>query len=152
MRQLGPKSTAVPDHCARIAHRPSVHRKNVRLANHYCYASKPILACVPSQYGLLPDAPQRHRTDFSVCSIVWPVPQQISRWPSIWMGPLGNDVTATFPARSLIGSNGFAGTSPVAAKFAPTCDPSQYGLFCDAPQRHSVTRNPASLPSTDTAA
>ncbi len=40
------------------------------------------------------------------------------------------------------------GGSPVAAKPTSWCEPSQYGLFLEAPQRHSVARKLVVLPAT----
>lgn len=59
----------------------------------------PTRACVPSQYGLFAEWPQRQSAVFVVRFTVLPVPAQISRLPSMRSGPSGCGVTVSGPAR-----------------------------------------------------
>jgi hypothetical protein len=52
-------------------------------------ASNPILVCVPSQNGLLVEAPQRQRAIFSPASILLPLASRRANFPAIKYGPLG---------------------------------------------------------------
>ncbi len=95
---------------------------------------------LPSQYGLFLDWPQRHSTNscprFSVC----PVPEMISRGPTIFSGPFFRSTTSTGPLRTASAAESVAAGSPLAVNPAAACEPSQNGLCFDWPQRQSVAR------------
>ena len=99
---------------------------------------KPIRVWVPSQKGLLADPPHLHRRAVVTRSMVRPVPAQISRGPDTASGPLCCGVIVSAPSRGVSCSLGRVVGSPVATKCASLCEPSQKGLFFDAPHRHSV--------------
>ena len=80
--------------------------------------------------------------------IVRPVPLITSRLPVTASGPLGAGATMTSPSRAASAVTSPVAGSPVATKPASLCEPSQYGLFFDAPQRQSVARVPIGLPET----
>src|SRR5882672_1338772 len=113
---------------------------------------KPILACVPSQNGLFDEPPQRHSQACCVRSTVRPVPLQISRLPVTSSGPFLAGVTASVPFLRASGSEAWVAGSPLALNPAATWLASHQGLFLEAPQRHSVARNPAGLPPIDSSA
>jgi hypothetical protein len=51
------------------------------------------------------------------------------------------------PSRRASGADGCVAGSPLARKAIPRWLASHQGLFFDAPQRHSVARNPAGIPA-----
>src|SRR5207248_5497488 len=113
---------------------------------------KPIFECVPSQKGLLALPPQRQRYADVTRATARPVPLMISRLPRTLRGPLACGSIASTPSRAGSMSVLPLGGSPLALKPASRCEPSQYGLFLDAPQRHKVARKPAGTPSICSAA
>ena len=102
--------------------------------------TNPILAWVLSQYGLVDECPQRHRRVLASFMTVRPVPLRTSRLPETARGPLRCGLISNSPSLTSSGSKAAALGSPVATKPAVLCEPSQKGLFFEAPQRQSVAR------------
>ena len=95
-------------------------------------------ACVPSQNGLVLLPPHRQSCADSSRATTRPVPEMISMLPRTCSGPSVSGVTSSGPSRTDSMSALPVGGSPLAAKFTSWCEPSQNGLFFEAPQRHSV--------------
>src|SRR5215469_2870568 len=108
---------------------------------------KPIFACVPSQNGLLPLPPQRHSRAWVTRATTRPVPEVISRLPRTRRGPSVSGSTESTPSRTASMSVFPESGSPEAVNFTSLWEPSQKGLFFDAPQRQSVARNTPRCPS-----
>jgi hypothetical protein len=102
-----------------------------------------MVACVPSQKGLLAEPPQRHRRAAVTRSTVRPVPAQSSRLPRTRRGPFFWRRMSSTPPRAARGSERRVAGSPVATKPMLLWLPSQKGLFWEAPQRQRVARKPA---------
>ena len=77
-------------------------------------ATKPTLACVPSQYGLFCEWPQRHSQVSVTRLTVRPVPLTTSNEPCTCSGPFFVGVTVNGPSRCASASEDFVGGSPVA--------------------------------------
>src|SRR5258708_6502038 len=119
----------VPERFAVVAARPPPFERQS--------ARKPTFACEPSQNGLFCEWPHRHSASPAVRFTVRPVPEQISRFPLTRSGPLRCGRICNGPSRtSRAGVSPVAG-SPEARKPAALWEPSQNGLFFEAPQRHS---------------
>src|SRR6185369_8465805 len=109
----------------------------------------PIRAWVPSQKGLFALPPQRHRRACCTRATTRPVPLMISKLPRTCSGPSVCGSTLSGPLRTASMSAAPVGGSPLAAKFTSWCEPSQYGLFLEAPQRHNVARKVSVLPAIE---
>ena len=104
------------------------------------YERKPMRAWVPSQNGLFLLPPQRHSRADSRRATTRPVPLMISMLPRSCSGPSVVRRDRSGPSRTGSMSALPVAGSPLAAKLTSWCEPSQNGLFFDAPQRQSVTR------------
>ena len=100
------------------------------------YATNPINLCVPSQYGLFFDCPQRQSAHFTPAAAP-PSAPTIRTLPSSSSGPLSASLMRSVVDASASLSFGSPRT-PGSEKPASRWLLSHRGLFFDAPQRHAA--------------
>ncbi len=96
--------------------------------------------CVPSQNGLLLEAPQRHRAPVAPSIATSSAARSMYR-PSRTSGPFSRRRIVRAAAVASSGTRTLDVPSfPASSNPTSACRPSQNGLLLDAPQRHRATR------------